>query len=428
MTPQDDTAPKRILWIAYVFPPEGGAQGSRMQQYLARLCQAHPDLSVDVLTIHQTELNTQFDPHLLDDIPASVRIHRVKPGTLYWLRYRWGLDRRYLMSADSRLGHVILSIVQLGNLGWIPRAALWLGRQGARRYDAIYVFVDPFASLALALLASILNPGARLVLEYGDPRISARGINTLFGRTATRIEEQALHRCSSAIFRSSVVADAYHAAYRSVPPDRLVVIYGGVDCELYDTPGTPSAVEPFQICFTGTIYHHSADPSPFFHAVARIVAEDRRQVRVIIAGAENPNVTRLVKELDLTAAVTMTGHLPMSRIVPIQQSASLLLAFGVDNPYQISAKLAEYITARVPVLYITGSPDDPGAELIRSSGRGLVVENTAGAIEDAILRYLRLWQDDKLPSLFDLSRTDQFSWHRVAGEFASQITGQSEAP
>ena len=171
MTPQDDTAPKRILWIAYVFPPEGGAQGSRMQQYLARLCQAHPDLSVDVLTIHQTELNTQFDPHLLNDIPASVRIHRVKPGTLYWLRYRWGLDRRYLMSADSRLGHVILSIVQLGNLGWIPRAALWLGRQGARRYDAIYVFVDPFASLALALLASILNPGARLVLEYGDPRI-----------------------------------------------------------------------------------------------------------------------------------------------------------------------------------------------------------------------------------------------------------------
>ena len=162
--------------------------------------------------------------------------------------------------------------------------------------------------------------------------------------------------------------------------------------------------------------------------MARIVAGDRRQVRVIIAGAENPNITRLVKELDLTAAVTMTGHLPMSRIVPIQQSASLLLAFGVDNPYQISAKLAEYITARVPVLYITGSPDDPGAELIRSSGRGLVVENTAGAIEDAILRYLRLWQDDKLPSLFDLSRTDQFSWHRVAGEFASQITGQPEAP
>ena len=175
------------------------------------------------------------------------------------------------------------------------------------------------------------------------------------------------------------MADAYRAAYRSVPPDRLVVIYGGVDCELYDAPGTPSAAEPFRICFTGTIYHHSADPSPFFHAVARIVAGDRRQVRVIIAGAENPNITRLVKELDLTAAVTMTGHLPMSRIVPIQQSASLLLAFGVDNPYQISAKLAEYITARVPVLYITGSPDDPGAELIRSSGRGLVVENTAGA-------------------------------------------------
>jgi glycosyltransferase involved in cell wall biosynthesis len=428
MTPQDGTARKRILWIAYVFPPEGGAQGSRMQQYLARLCQAHPDFRVDVLTIHQTELNTQFDPHLLDDIPASVRIHRVKPGTLYRLRYRWALDRRYLTSADSRFGHVMLGLVQFGNLGWIPRAALWLGRQRAGRYDAVYVFVDPFASLALALLASILNPGARLVLEYGDPRMSARGVKTLFGPTAARIEEHALRRCSSAIFRTSAVTDAYRAAYRSVPAERLAVIYGGVDCELYDTPAAPSAAEVFQICYTGTIYHHSVGPSPFFHAVARIVAGHRRQVRVIIAGAENPTVTRLVKELDLTAVVTMTGHLPMSRIVSIQRSAGLLLAFGVDNPYQISAKLAEYITARVPVLYITGSPDDPGAELIRSSGRGLIVENIADAIEDAILRCLRLWQDNKLPSFFNLSRTDQFSWRSVTEELTSHIAGQPGAP
>ena len=423
MSPEDDSTWTRILWIANVFPPEGGAQGSRMQQYLARLCEAHPDLRVDVLTIHQTKLNMQFDPHLLDDIPASVRIHRVKPGALYRLRYRWGLDRRYLMSADSWFGHVMLSMIQLGNLGWIPRAALWLGRQRTGRYDAIYVFVDPFGSLALALLASILNPGARLVLDYGDPRISARGIKALFGRTAARIEEHALRRCSSAIFRTSAVADAYSAAYRSVPADRLAVIYGGVDYELYDAPNAPSGAELFQICYTGTIYHHSADPSPFFHAVARIVAGRRGRVRVIIAGAENPTIARLVKELDLTTAVTMTGHLPMSRIVPIQRSANLLLAFGKDNPYQISAKLAEYISARVPVLYITESPDDPGAELIRSSGRGLLVENTVDAIEDAILRCLRLWQDNKLLSLFNLSRTDQFSWHRVADDLTPHITG-----
>jgi hypothetical protein len=124
----------------------------------------------------------------------------------------------------------------------------------------------------------------------------------------------------------------------------------------------------------------------------------------------------------------MTGHLPMSRIVSIQRTAGLLLAFGVDNPYQISAKLAEYITARVPVLYITGSPDDPGAELIRSSGRGLIVENIADAIEDAILRCLRLWQDNKLPSFFNLSRTDQFSWRRVTEELTSHIAGQPGAP
>jgi glycosyltransferase involved in cell wall biosynthesis len=424
MSLQGDTTQRRILWIAYVFPPVGGSQGLRMQQYLGKICRAYPDFIVDVLTIHQTKLNAQLDPHLLADIPAAVRIYRVKPGALHRLRYRWGFDRRYLASFDSRFRHIMISMVQLSNLGWIPHAALWLGRKAARRYDAVYVFVDPFSSLVLALLASILNPDARLVLEYGDARISPRGVTRIFGRPAARIEERVLRSCSAAIVRTTAVADAYLARYRSVPADRLAVIYGGVDCELYDAAEPSSGTELFQVCYTGTMYSHSADPSPFLHAVARIVATHQRLVHVVIAGAESPGVTRLIKELELAAAVTMTGHLPIDRIVPIQRSASLLLAFGVENPYQISSKLAQYITARVPVLYIRASLDDAGAELIRSSGRGLVVENTADAIEAAIVRCLHLWQHDGMSSSFNLSRTDEFSWQRVAGEVAARITGQ----
>ena len=428
VSPCRHVAGKRVLWIAYVFPPAGGSQGLRMQQYLKMICLAHPDVTVDVLTIRQTELNAQFDPRLLEDVPASVRIHRVGPGFLHRLRYRWGLDRRYLGSAGRRSRHLMLCLIQLSNLGWIPHAAAWLGRQAAGRYDAVYVFVDPFSSLALALLASVLNPGARLVLEYGDPRISVRGITTLLGRTAAWLEERTLRRCSAAILRTQAALDAYLAAYGSIPASRLAVIYGGVDSGLYDAADASSGAGQFRICYTGTMYSHSADPSPFFHAVARIVADRRLPVRVVIAGAENPALTRMVKELNLDAAVTLTGHLPMDRMASVQRSATLLLAFGLDNPYQISSKLAQYITARVPVLYVTAYGDDPGAELIRSSGRGLLVENTVAAIECGILHCLRLWQDGNLPSCFNLSRTDEFSWHQVAGAVAAMITGRPEAP
>jgi glycosyltransferase involved in cell wall biosynthesis len=418
---------RRILWISYVFPPVGGTQGLRMQQYLRKICQAHPDFAVDVLTIRQTKLNAQLDPQLLAGIPASVRIHRVRPGVLHQLRYRWGFDRRYEAHPGSRLAYLMLAVIQLSNLGWLPYAARWLVGRAWRRYDAVYVFVDPFTSLIPALLAAGLNPGARLVVEYGDPRLSARGITTLLGRAAGRLEERALRRCSAAIFRTKAAAEAYRAGYPSIPVDRLAVIYGGVDCELYDTAGASSVADAFVICYTGTMYSYSADPAPFFQAIAKIAGQGGPPVRVVIAGAENPVITRLVKDLGLTRTVTITGHLPAHAIVPIQRSASLLLAFGFAGSHRISSKLAQYITARVPVLYITASRDDPGAELIRSSGRGLLVANDADAIEDGIAGCLRLWRAGEFPGCFNVSRTDEFSWQRVAGQVAARITGQREA-
>jgi hypothetical protein len=426
MRTSDQARRSRILWIAYVFPPVGGTQGLRMQRYLQEITRANPAIEIDVLTIRQAAANPQFDRMLGPPDAAGVRVHRVRPGLLHRLRYRWRLDQR--CAGRGRATAVLANTIHVSNLGWIPRGAAWLAVHRARRsYDAVYVFVDPFASLILGVIATLLNPRARLVLEYGDPRIPVRHRRLPLSRAGSALERKALHRSGAAIFRTWGAVRAYRDHYPSVPAGTFTVLYGGVDWEPYDSvPPALGGPPGFSIIYTGTIYADSVDPEPFFRAVGRVAAaEENGPISVRMVGAQSPVVTGLVRDLGLGGLVTVTGHVPASEVIPIQRSAAFLLAFGTRTRYKISSKLAQYVAARVPILYVSELPDDPGAELVSRTRRGLVVPNEAGAIADAILEARRSWLRGDLHARFDLSRTGAFSWQQVSSEVGSLLTGSA---
>jgi glycosyltransferase involved in cell wall biosynthesis len=411
------TGRPRILWIAYVFPPAGGTQGLRMQRYLQEITGADPSLAIDVLTISQNAANPQYDG-LLDLPGQGVRVHRVWPGWLHGLRYRWRIDQRSL--ASGRATTLFLSVIHLSNLGWIPRAVAWIALRSIvarRRYDAVYVFVDPFACLLLAMIASAVNPRARLVLEYGDPRIPVRTGCRPVLRAGGLLEDRVLRRSSAVIFRTRAALRAYQAHYPGVSAESFTIVYGGVDWEPYDAPApvSPGSAE-FTIAYTGTLYADSVDPEPFFRAVAAVAASGVERLRVRMVGAQDPVAIRLVRDLGLGRIVSFAGHVPARQVISVQASAALLLAFGTRVPYKISSKIAQYFAARVPILFIGEADDDPGAELVRLHRRGLVARNEADAIATAIRDVHDAWQRGDLGRLFDLSRTGQYSWQQVSSQ------------
>ncbi|HVB42311.1 MAG TPA: glycosyltransferase [Streptosporangiaceae bacterium] len=386
-----------------------------MQRYLQEIVKNDPHLRIDVLTIRQAEANAQFDPTVAVNLPSAVRVHRVNPGTLYRHRFAWDLDTK-ILARDGWLAAAPLAAVRLGNIPWIPRGAAWIARRARADYDGIYVFADPLASITLGILAASLNPRARLVLEYG------RGIPPLSAAAAS-LEKRALSRCAAAVVRTRATVHAYQARYPSVPPERFKILYGGVDWSDYHVALSKTApTTHFSIVYTGTIYADSLSPRPFLEAVARIAKAGLYRVSVTIVGASNPVVSREVDDLALGNVVNFAGHVGLDKIAAIQTEASLLLAIGFKSPFKISSKLAQYAAARVPVLYIADSPDDPGASLVSQSGRGLVAPNDVVAIESAINHVRRLTNDHKLPERFDLSDSGQFSWQQIATEIATLLT------
>lgn len=411
-----------VLWIANLFPPVGGMQGLRMRHYLDEIARTEPGITIDVLTIRPTRRVPQYDPRLGECLPKAVSVYRFRPGVLYRLRHRWGMDRR-LLSSHGRRKQIIQFAISASNLAWIPRAAIWVLFRSKRRYDAVYVFVDPFASLLPALLASLLNPRARLVLDYGDPKAPARDPVAPVRKAAARIEQYALERSYAASFRAPGAIELYEAAYPRVPPHRYQLSYGGVDWAAYDAVSPTEENSTFSVIYTGMIYPDTVDIKPFFEAVAHLANFSAEAIQVVLAGAEDPTMTKLTHELGLANVVVSLGHIPTHRVIGLQRSAGVLLSFGLWNRCKISSKLGEYIAARVPILYIAESPDDAGAELISKRSRGVVVPNNPDAIADAI-RDLRLsWERGDLSHQFNLSRSGEFSWHEITSQLVGWLTG-----
>ena len=416
------TSPQRVLWIAFVFPPIGGTQGLRMRRYLEEMSRIRPTTLIDVLTIRPPRTDPHMDRSLAEGMPDSVRVNRVSPGVLQRLRYLWHLDSRSL-ACDRELTRAICRyLIFASSVTWIAWAAIWMFLRLRRRYDSIYVFVDPSASLVLALLAGRIFRTARVILEYGDPRIAVGGKRSLPRAAAMAVEERAMLRCSGVIFRTSAAVSAYRKAYPSVPEDRFAVVYGGVDWQSYESVGPAARSSLFTIVYTGMLYPHSVDPGPFFRAIAgccRTVP-----VRVVVAGAEDPVISRIVKEYQLEDVVCFTGHIPMSRVVHLQRSASVLLAFGFECPYRIPSKLAQYIASRVPILYIAQSKREPGASLVQELNRGIVVLNEEQAIAGAVDDLICSWENGEVSQRFNLSYADGFSWEQVAGRIVALLDGQ----
>jgi glycosyltransferase involved in cell wall biosynthesis len=397
-----------------------------MKRFVEELAANDSGLRIDVLTIRESPHLPQYDQGLSVDTPANkVRISRMWAGPIRGIQFRLGLDQQFARSKSRPLRGIGWLLVLVSNSWWLAQSVLWLLHQRWTRrirYDAVYVFVDPFTTLLLVIAAKWLNPDAKLVLEYGDPRPSQFTSKSAAVAAARLLQGKALKNAHAIVVTTRAVQEMYIRDYK-IPADRFEVLYGGVDLGSYEAIPRASRTEVFTICHTGLIYQDSADPAPFFGALSDLHREGAR-LRVLMVGEVNDDVNRLVHSMSLDAIVTSTGHLPFKDALVYQRQASLLLAFGVRVPYKIPSKIAQYIAADVPIMLISELEDDPSADLILRLHRGRVVPNSRQEICDALWQAHQSWQLGTDPSDFNSSPTDEFSFDRLAARLHRLLLGQ----
>jgi glycosyltransferase involved in cell wall biosynthesis len=399
---RDDGPGRRILLIAYHFPPSAAIGGMRMANF-AKWLPCH-GWEPHVLTIEDRDVE-HMDPDRLRDVEG---IAIVKAGVLPTLADRYGAIKSWITglakpasaaaseagpraglslaparreSLADRLKRYLNSFVTLPDYerGWIGPAVLAARRLlRRRRIGLIMTSCPPYSGHLVGLAVKVLT-GARWVADFRDPWMTI-GMKRSYATCALSIrieswlERKVIEKADLLVFNVERMKEAYAKRYARVAQHKFVYIPNGIDLRaLAALPPVPK-YEKFTLSYTGSLYVRRS-PEPVFRALSLLIQEgrlERGSVCIKLVGqcrsVDGVPIDALIRKYDLDSVVEVSDPLPYSAVLEIVRRSQLALLFAPDLPFQIPAKAYDYLGAGARILAIA----DEGAtsDLVHSTGSG----------------------------------------------------------
>ena len=356
-------APRRLLMVAYHFPPLAGSSGI---QRTLRLVQQLPALGWQplVLTTHPRAYE-RVAPDLLAEVPPGTEVRRA-----------FALDTARHLSIGGRY---------VGALAVPDRWQTWRfdgvrqGMQLIRRFkpDAIWS-TFPIATAHLIAMELQRRSGLPWVADFRDP-MAQDGYPTdpRLWQAFDRIERAAVGQAARCVFTTPGAARIYAQRYPDVA-DRTRVIENGYDEDSFARAerGTdviePLAPGAVTLLHSGIVYPEERDPAPLMAALGQLRAAGRvgpKNLRLRFRSAVHD---KLIRDLAVQHGVDeMVETLPAvgyaEALQEMLRADGLLVMQSAGCNEQIPAKTYEYLRAGRPILCLTDPAGDT-AGVLRGAG------------------------------------------------------------
>jgi len=383
---------RRVLIVAYYFPPIGGIGAIRMAKFAEYL----PSLGWEptVLAPGETPHPLDRELHVREDRVVRSRSielsrlgravpgkpsERAGPGTAHpspAFGIRQAIRRaahRYVFYPDGQIGWY-LGAVRAG------RRALAHGE-----FDVIYSSSNPITA---HLVARSLHrhSGLPWIAEFRDPWSDRLGADHPYARHAKRLSRRIAREADRVIVPTPTMAS--HLA--EVWGRDIDVVMNGHDVQARPLAPTDDPT----ITHVGTYYPGRQDLRVVWEALRRRRADGARPVpRIRFVGPLPEELAAELGEFGLTDLVETTGFVAHDAAMAAMRSSSLLVASGFtgEDPLSlgvIPAKLFEYLASGLPILYV-GKPSDDAWRLLDGERSCSLVEfgdteAAAGALEEAL--------------------------------------------
>lgn len=354
---------KRVLMIAYHFPPLAGSSGI---QRTLRFVQHLPALGWEPVVL-STSLGAyeRTGSDLLLEVPRDVRIVR-----------GFALDTARHLSIAGRFP-AFLARPDRWQSWWCGGvlAGLWALR--SQRFDAIWsTYPIATAHRIGATLRRI--SGLPWIADFRDPMAQdGYPADPRTWRSFERIERTAVHEAEYSVFTTPGAAAMYRSRYAMLPDDRISVIENGYDEESFSGLGADAAARPLRadcitILHSGIVYPSERDPGALIAAISRLKAQgriDAASVRFRFRASVHEGLLReRARSAGVEDLIELFPPIPYREALEEMLRADGLLVMQASNcNEQIPAKLYEYLRARRPILGLTDPAGDT-ARLIREAG------------------------------------------------------------
>lgn len=391
-------AKKKILLVSYHFPPSPAVGGVRIFNFAKNLPAF--GFGTSVLTIDDRYLET-LDKSRLEEIKGLNVVKTLKTPKLS--RAYTGLKRLVRKNAHEkngaaspapsisrgaaqeglgkRLRRYAKSFLTLpdGERNWVLPAVL-SGLRIIRRdgIDCVLTSCPPYSVHLIGLYLKALT-GVGWIADFRDPWMTT-GSKRLYQTCALSlgierwIEGQVVKRSDMVLFNTSNLRDAYRKRYASEPERKFVYAPNGFDPAAFSGYRGLERFAEFTITYTGSLYL-GRTPEPVFAAIKLLIDEGRirpRDLRVKLIGncrsIGGAAAQTVIDSYGLASVVEVSDAVPYSTAVEIISRSHLALLLAPDQPYQIPAKVYDYIGAGAGILAI--AEKGATADFVDSTGAG----------------------------------------------------------
>ena len=421
--------PRRVLIIAYYFPPMGLSGVQRVAKLVKYLPQA--GWQPVVLTV-KPGAYFAFDDTLLREVVASgVHIER----TNSW-------DPTRLISRTSRIVELpsekkrglLTAISQYlllpdNKIGWYP-FAVNRGKKllNQETYDAIYVSAPPYTSL---IIGTALSKWANvpLVIDYrddwlGNPRHT---YPTKLHRTLHSVLERwVLRRASYVTAINDVIVKSIEHRHQLSGSKKVAIIPQGFDSAdmLNSFDQVTNCTGKFKILYTG-VFYDAQKPDTFLYALARaidVAGIPADRIRATFLGLVPSYFNEMVSKLGLEEVVEYRGYVDHTETVKSMLNADVLwMIIGHRKGAEgiSTGKLYEYMGTLKPILALIPNGTARRALKPYKAARICDPDDVLGTTE-AMHTLYQEWLQDALPQ-GDKAYTLRFDRKYLAEEVASML-------
>ena len=391
--------PRRVLMVAYHFPPLAGGSGILRTLGFARHL---PDCG--------------WQPLVLSPGPLAYAQHGgsqlARIGAQTTVRRTLALDAARHLAIAGRYPRC-LALPDRWSSWWLSAVPAGLRLIRQYRPDAIWS-TYPIATAHLIALTLQKLSGLPWIADQRDPMLDDSDPlapyppDPRLRRMHAWIEQRIAARSAAIVCTTPGAMDAHRRRLAQLPRDRFALIENGHDDELDDEDAAPTPQElqghrrRFLLLHSGVVYPSERDPRPLFQALARLrrdgVLDARTFQLVLRATGHDAWLAGLLADYGIADLVRLAPLLPHAEALREMQGADgLLLLQAANCNAQIPAKLYEYLRCRRPVLALTDLAGDSAAKL-RHCGIDTIGQlASSGDCARALLRFLELARQGRAP-------------------------------
>lgn len=415
---------KRILMIAYHFPPLAGSSGI---QRTLRFVQHLPALGWQplVLSTHPRAYENTSDD-LLSDVPTGTIVRRA-----------FALDAARHLQLAGRY------------FGWMARPDRWISwkfagvRAGLKLIDEFKpdVIWSTYPIATAHVIASALSrrTGIPWIADFRDPMAQdGYPADPLTWQSYQRIEEDAARHARYCVFTTPGAARMYQQRYPAAA-SRMVVLENGYDEEsfssatvLHRASSPATGPRPLLMLHSGIVYPSERDPTQLFVALGHLKKAgvlDADDLRIRFRASVNDG---LLKELaDGHGAqdfIELCPAIPYREALAEMMAVDALLVMQASNcNAQIPAKIYEYLRAGKPILGLT-DPEGDTAGVLRGAGLTDIVRlDSADDIAQMLPALVRDWRQGKvvLPDALAVQQASRLGRSQALAVLLEQVVNVS---